>query len=420
MLAPLLLVAATAAAPAPATPATSPIPFDAARRAFEEVRLASEEDGGRLWGKPLDGPILFVDPTTRAIVANHADAQGALHAESGLFVGTLPPTVGIANTALDWSGTRWTMVMWDEVAEQTVPRRRLLLHECFHRIQDEIGLPMTAPDNAHLDALDGRYWLLLEMRALAAALRTDKPQEAMADAAAFRARRRTIYPAAADAERALENNEGLAEYTGFALRGTSDEETRLAVARWRLDSAAEKGTLVRSFAYATGPAWGLLLDELAPDWRKSYRATSDLAATAVAAAKLTLPANVDARAALYDGAALRRAEETRAKQQAERVARYRKRLVDGPLLLIPTTIGHFGFDPNAVVPLGADGNAHPQLAVTGDFGEITSDQGARITADWSTIVFAAEDRARLKLQPGWTLVPGKRPGDLVVAPSDRH
>src|SRR5258708_4143208 len=81
--------------------------------------------------------------------------------------------VVVANTATTWNGVHWTMIMWGSICERSVPRRRLMLHECFHRIQDEAGLPAGANDNAHLDSLDGRYWFLLELRALAVALRSE-------------------------------------------------------------------------------------------------------------------------------------------------------------------------------------------------------------------------------------------------------
>lgn len=106
----------------------------------------------------------------------------------------------------------------------------------------------------------------------------------------------------------------------------------------------------------------------------------------------------------------------RAKEQAEKLARYRERLVDGPLLTIPTSIASFGFDPNSVVPLGEHGTVHPRLTVTGDWGEITTETGARVTSDWSAIVFSAADRPLLKLNEGWVLRDGARKGDLVLAP----
>ena len=82
------------------------------------------------------------------------------------------------------------------------------MHESFHRIQKQIGFPLTGPSNAHLDSVEGRYWLQLEWRALAKALPGDR--QAVRDALAFRARRRSLFADAPAQERELEMNEGLA------------------------------------------------------------------------------------------------------------------------------------------------------------------------------------------------------------------
>lgn len=385
-----------------------------ARRTFDEIRMASEEDGGRLWGTPLYGPMILVDPRTRYAVANVVDGGGVLKADGSLFVGTLPSSVVIANYATEWNGVRWTMVMWDSVAQRSVPRRRLLLHECFHRIQNDLGFPAAPADNPHMDSLDGRYWFLLELRALSAALRDDNRQAAIADALAFRAKRQTLFPAAAANERALENNEGLAEYTGVALRGTSDEETRLSIAR-RLDLTDRGDSFVRSFAYSTGPAYGLLLDLAAPDWRHAFKPSDSMAEMLGKSVKVTPPADVAARATAYGGVKLHAEEEQRAREQNERVAKYRARLVDGPILEIPLDGAHYGFDPYTVVPLGDLGTVYPKLEVTGLWGKITTDSGARVAPN-AKLIFGAEDRSRLTLNPGWTLKPGRRAGDLVLTP----
>lgn len=404
MLATAFLAATLAAAP--------PIPLDAARRAFDEARIASEEDNGKLWGRPLYGPMIFVDPQTRFAVADRADEKRTLKADHGVFTGTLPPDVIIANTATNWNGTRWTMVMWQSVGSSTVSRRRLLLHESFHRIQDDLGLPQGDGDNAHLDTLDGRYWFLLELRALSAALRNENRNAAIADALAFRAKRRALFEKAAAAETALEDNEGLAEYTGYALRGTGPEETRLRMARI-LDTLDRNDSFVRGFAYSSGPAYGLLLDALSPGWTRTFKRGDDMAATLGAAAKVTA-GDADARAAAYGASVLRAQEEKRDRDHRELLARLRARLVDGPTLELP--MGQFGFDPNAVIPLGKEGNAHPSLDVSGPWGTIHADEGARITADYSAIVVSASDREKLKLNAGWKVVPGVRPGDLRVTP----
>src|SRR5438045_7081335 len=167
------------------------------------------------------------------------------------------------------------MVVWGAVGDRPVSQRTLLLHECFHRIQDDAGLPATQGSNGHSDTLDGRTWFLLELRALAKALKNDDRPAAIADALAFRAKRRSLFANAAESERKLENNEALAEYTGYALRGTSDGESRLAFAR-RLDNVDRNQTFTRSFAYLTGPAYGLLIDAYAPAWTRNYKTTDDL------------------------------------------------------------------------------------------------------------------------------------------------
>jgi hypothetical protein len=396
-----------------ATAVTTPIPLDRARLAFAEAHLASDEDDGRMWGRPLYGPMIFVDPQTRFVVANQADSGGVLKGENGVFTGTLPKDVVIANTATNWSGVHWTMVMWGGFGQRPVSERTMLLHECFHRIQDDAGLPATQGKNAHIDTLDGRYWFLLELRALAKALKDQDRTSAIADALAFRAKRRALFPEAAVNERLLENNEALAEYTGYALRGTTDAESRLAVAR-NLDNLDRGQTFMRGFAYLTGPAYGLLIDAYAKGWTRSYKATDDLAQTLANAAKVT-PSDAEARAAAYDGAKLRAEEVTRDREVRERIAKYRMQLSEGPVVELPMKNGNFGFDPNTVISLGDLGNGYPTLSLSAEWGTVDATNGARIAADFSNAYIAVADREKVKLNPGWEFVPGARPSDLRIA-----
>ena len=369
-----------------------------AQRVFDDARIASEEDGGKLWGKPLYGPMILVDRQTKSFVKNDGTT------------GTLPKETIVANTATPIDGKLTTMIAWQSIGGGTaVQRRRLAMHECWHRIQNELGFPAANPNNAHLDSVDGRVSLQLELRALAAALRAtgDARTAAIRDAIGFRAARRAQFPEAEERERALENNEGLAEYTGFALRGTPAEESRLTLAR-EIERVDPKTSFVRGFAYQTGPAYGLLLDALAPGWTRSYKVTDDLAAV-LGGGQARVPVLHGER---YGEAELRKAEELRDREQRERVAHYRAHLVDGPVLELP--MGAFGFDPDTVVALGDAGNAYPTLDVTAAWGHISVDKGARIAADWSKIVVAAEERSKLELKPGCKVVAASREGDYRV------
>src|SRR5215207_5022749 len=156
---------------------------------------------------------MLVDPRSNNVVANQADAEHKLVPRDSVFVGTLPKEINPANTAIKWAGVHWTMVMWP-VWEFRQPRERLLLHECFHRLQEKLGVPARDAVNAHLDTLNGRIWIQMEWRALERALRQTGPgrKTAIADALLFRGYRRSLFQGSANNENALELHEGLAEF----------------------------------------------------------------------------------------------------------------------------------------------------------------------------------------------------------------
>ncbi|HEX3682369.1 MAG TPA: hypothetical protein VHU83_07485 [Bryobacteraceae bacterium] len=382
-----------------------------ARAAFVEAKQLSDKEGGRLWGRPLYGPMLFVSSDSRTLVANEADRNGILHEEDGVWVGTLPPEVVPANTAVHWAGKHWTMVEWP-LPEHSLPRRRLLAHELYHRLQDDLHLPGNNPQNPQLDTLEGRYWLQLEWRALAAALiTTDAAQtEAIRDALCFRMHRHRLFAGSAESERLLELNEGLAEYTGYIASAPD-----IASAHWRIEDdlvSPQAMTFVRSFAYSSGPAYGMLLDDRQPAWRTKLTAQSDLGQLLLAAVGgLALP-DAQQRALVYGGEALRISETERAKETEAQQARYRKLFVDGPTLKL-TDAGNFNFsfDPNTVVPLPGAGNVNPIMEVTDAWGALKAHQGALLAADMKSVTVSAPTEIRgshitgvgweLELAPGW-------------------
>src|SRR5690606_11361209 len=93
--------------------------------------------------------------------------------------------------------------------------------------------------------------------------------------------------------------------------------------------------LVGNFEAASGPAYGVLLEDLLPEWRRQVRATSDLGDLLASAIDRPPTTDVVAAAVRYDGAALRTAEEARDRAQQARVAEVRRRFVDGPVLTMP-------------------------------------------------------------------------------------
>jgi hypothetical protein len=401
-----------------------------AARYFAEADSLGAADGGRLWGRPLGGPLLFIDRATHQAVASGADTAGVLAPVDGVFAGTLPATVIPANNALRWGGVHWTMLVWPLPVDFTA-RRVLFAHELWHHVQDDLGFPATSPDNSHLDTPESRLWLRLEWRALAKALRSEGAarRAAIADALVFRAYRRSLAPGSAESERALEMHEGLAEYTGFAV-GIGDPAGARARAAEKLAAEEEDKSYVRSFAYASGPAYGLLLDEMAPGWRKGLTPAKDLGrllgrAIGFAPPDSGLREEARRRWTPYGGEPLALEEWNRGVEMEKRQAELRVRFVDGPILLLPLRNARFGFDPNDVQPLGTFGTIYYGFTATDEWGVLSAPGGALLAKDWSTAwVPSAADSARtgtihgdgwtLDLRPGWHLEPGTRRGDFVL------
>ena len=410
---------------------TSYAEIDSAQAAayFREARTIALLDAGKLWGVSLNGPLMFVDPQTRQIIANEPDKEGKLEKRGDIFAGILPESESIANTAVTWAGVKWTMVVWPLPSDE-IDRPRLLLHELFHRIQDEIGVPMTNPANAHLETMQGRLWLRLECRALKQALESKGRSrlQAASDALLFRRQRRSLFSGAASEENSLEMNEGLAEYTGVKLSGGDPA----GMSMHRLENLEASDFFARSFAYATGPAYGILLDQKSLDWRKQITSSSDFSVQLQKAYGITLADSIDRtaaqRALFYGGKALQLQEGDREEMRRQRLAQYRSKFIDGPRLIIPLQQMQIQFDPSRVEPLEDLGTIYPVLRVSDNWGILTVEDGALVSKTWTELcVPAMKDPQsvpvqgsgwKLELKEGWTIVPAKRAGDYQLIKKD--
>jgi hypothetical protein len=399
---------------------------------FSEAAELCSKDGARLWGISLAGPVLFVDPRTRMVVANQADGEGKLRQQEGVFTGKLPPEVNIANTATRWAGIKWTMIIWP-LPEERRSRLRLMAHELFHRVQDQLGLTAPEASNRHLDSREGRTWLILEWRALERALQETglARREALIDALYFRRYRQALSPQATVEELSLETQEGLAEYTGLALSGRSDGE-RGVLAAYALRQGRNSQSFVRSFAYSSAPAYGVLLDHAGISWRRTFKSGGDLSRRLERGLALKLTGSLEAeakrRAKIYDGDEVIAAETRRERIRVELSARNRAKLVDGAVLVLPVA-GSFSysFNPGNLVPLDNLGTVYPTMRATDDWGILEVTDGALLIRDATQvkkIQVAAPSSTRdvpltgpgwtLQLNAGWTIVSGPRAGDYTV------
>jgi hypothetical protein len=407
--------------------AASPTPTDIAqaKAVFADAQALSTREDGRLWGLPLYGRMLLVIPATRAVIANQPDPQRLLQPEDGVYVGTLPEDVVLSDAPTEWEGVRWTQLRLPALPSDAMTRSITLAHEMFHRIQPELHLAANATANPQLDTEQGRLWLQLEWRALAAALiESGQAQtQAIRDALAFRSHRHALFPGSAATEAAMEMVEGTAQYTGIAAA-----EPDVAAARWHavadLVHPDAGSSFSRISAFMSGPAYGLLLDERMPGWRKSLNERSDLGAMLASTLRGNVKEPAESRAAAYGARGLRVVLADRAAREKVVQAQYRAALVDGPTLLL-TALGRFNFNPSTAVTLGADGIVYRTFHAIARWGTLdVKAGGVLVSADFSHAALPVPMAVKgahlegkgwtIDLAPGWSVAPAAKSESYVL------
>jgi hypothetical protein len=396
-------------------PAVAQVDQQRAQEYFKEAQALCERDGGRLWGVSLCAPMVIADRRTQTFATSQPAPEGAR-----------PRVLGIVNAPIEWGGATWGAYIWDDVVNRTPrDRKELFLHELFHGVQSQLGLGAPALATEHLDAVDGRYWLRLEWRALARALRESGEQRNLAvrEALAFRQARRTLYPASVEDERAQEITEGLAAYTGTVLAAQSAADA-IAGALELLANAEAGESFVRTFAYVSGPAYGLLLDASSPGWTRRVRGTDDLGTLLMRALAVQPAMDATASAARYGGAELRASEQQREQQRQERLAELRRRFVDGPVLRIPGGGSGMSDSRGAVVIPGVGTVYFGPFRASGNWGTLEAEKGVLVASDGRSRRLAAPARPEggaiagdgwtFKVAPGWVVREGARRGDYEV------
>jgi hypothetical protein len=398
-----------------ATSAQAQVQPALAQRYFDEARKLCERDAGRLWGVSLCGPMVIVDQATGTRATNQPEPEGP------------PPRLpALVDGPVSWGGLRWFSYPLYMLPENDPDaRQQVMLHGLFHRIQPELGLTTDDGFNEHLDTLEGRVWMQLEWRALRRALESSGSDraEAIADALAFRRERRRRFSGAAENERRDEIREGLASYTGIAAWADSPADARRAAAS-ALAAGESQSSFVGNFEAASGPAYGVLLDDLLPEWRRKVRGTSDLGDLLASATNKPPTMDLAVAAARYDGAALRTAEETRDRAQQLRVAELRRRFVDGPVLTMPAA-GSGTSDTTGSVGIPGVGTVFfRNFTLSARWGHLNADGGVLRAADGTTLSVPLSgplegttlrgDGWSVTLNAGWVVRPAARPGSFVI------
>jgi len=377
---------------------------------FKEVSKTTSTHKA-LWNVDLYGPILLVDPKNREVFANEGDSSGVLIPGSGIFKGKLPNDINIANTSIRWKGKNWAMILLPLSADRS-ERLNLITHELFHRAQPLLELSTINTENNHLDKEHGRMYLRLELEALRQAIQSSSLEAAsphIINAMMFRELRHQMYKDSDSTENMLELNEGLAEYTGLIMSGRSQKEMVEHLMKSVRDFQHSK-TFVRSFAYQTIPLYGFLTRKFVREfWSRDITKRSNLTAYFMRSFNIKIPIDIETYTSKvwlnYNGAQISREEKKREEDNAKLINEMTIKFVKNPHLEIPFERMNVSFDPGNLIPLENYGTVYPNLRITDNWGILTVEDGALLSADWSKVTVTApeENTNHFVKGKGWRL-----------------
>jgi hypothetical protein len=194
-------------------------------------------------------------------------------------------------------------------------------------------------------------------------------------------------------------NEGLAEYTGYALAVPAVNERAPFLVK-KLQNAEKSDAFARSFAYTSGPAWGTLLEMKDHRWTRHVKASDDLGELVRRAWNIRAARSGED----YGEAEVRVQEETRAAKKRELLASLRATFIDGPVVTIPLEQMAFTFDPNRVQPFEVLGSVYESVEVRDVWGKVAAPK-ALISPDYKKLIVPV-GAFELTAAEGWNVIDG--------------
>jgi hypothetical protein len=201
--------------------------------------------------------------------------------------------------------------------------------------------------------------------------------------------------------------------------GSRAEAVRSAIEQ--VEKAASEVTFVRQFAYPTGVAYGVLLDDYAPGWTHRIKSTDDLGRL-IEPFAAAVPRDLEASAASYGGPEIREREVKREAEHKARVAELRRRFVEGPILILPRGRGA-SFGSAGITAIPGEGTVYRAYRTKADWGTLEA-TSVLVDTDRGRLIVPAPPAAAtegktlkgdgwtLAIEDGWAIRPGLRAGDF--------
>lgn len=376
---------------------------------FNEIKVEANKHQ-EIWATDLYAPILLVNPNTRQLFANFPDTTGILKQNGEIYSGILPNEINIANTAINWSGRRWAMIMLPLPVNKQ-DRINLLAHELFHVRQPSLGFQLFNTENNHLNQKDGRIYLRLELEALKKTIQTTNKIERkrhLTNALTFRKYRYSLYPGSDTTENLLELNEGLAEYTGSIISGRNEKQSIVHFVQ-SINDFIGNPTFVRSFAYQTIPIYGYLLVKTNKGWNREITIKTNLTDYFIKVFDISLPSDLKRTTNLilnqYNGEVIISEEKTKEEKTKMLIAEYKSKFITQPHFELVFEQMNVSFDPRNIMPIEDKGTVYPNIRVTDNWGILTVENGALMSSNWDkiSVTIPLKNGDKNISGDGWTL-----------------
>lgn len=356
-----------------------------ALRYFSKVEDACNRDDGKLWGKNLNGPIMYIDRNSRKIIANQPDKEGLLKEKDGIYSGSYPKELIISNSAIHYGGTLFAMAPLPlEEDEYTIINRAI--HGLFHCYQESVGYTSSGYNTSNMDEKNARLWIKLEWKALRKAINSEGPEQQLAirDALVFKGSNREQYPGYVKDEIRFENYEGLAAFTYTLLSTESPEQNKTRILEY-LDRIYSRPAFSRSYGAVTGALYANILYSRGYDFKNIRSENIDLADEVKRLYEIQLPdvcRDVAGSIALnYEVGIIQNEEAEREADIKERINRQISTFTEKPVVYLELESPYFDFEDSDIHPMDTLGILYNAIRVSDNWGKLTVENGGCLVSN---------------------------------------
>ncbi len=386
---------------------------DKAEAYFTKIEKICDADSGKLWGKNLFGPVMFIDRTSRKITANQPDQEGLLRSKGNVYTGIYPRESIISNSPMVFGGTLFAQApLPPEEDELRILTRAL--HSLFHRYQLENWPDLvTTYNTANIDEKQARLWLKLEWKALRKALNSAGEEKLLSirDALIFRGSIRETYPLFAEDQNRFESYEGLTTFTYIHLVSKSPAEF-YEILFDHFERIYSFQSYSRSYGFIHGALYATLLAQNGFDFKTIRSEKTDLGKLVQEVYGIALPSVcrdvAGSIAFYYNVEEIYREEEQRFRDLKDRLNKQIAVFTEKPVVFIELESPYFDFEPEDVHSLDTLGILYSRLRVSDNWGKLSvNKEGCLVSSNYKYLRISAKGYKKEKNHlhgEGWNLV----------------